>query len=522
MGRKELSVKKIGKLNLREEAAKATLRTVWQQGHVYIELRKITKRSIFFCTLCLTQCFSEAVLYDHLRGNLHSKRYSSAKITLFLPNPWPFNDGVLFFDTSRAKDLSIKFVLESQRGVVLGVNDGRSGAADKVDELRPKFRGTSDQDITNLTSDHIRNARNAGKPVIAHEKIKKCKGVQEHFSISYVLPNEEISKLELEIIGYGHIGAKIHEDSERICEDSERSCMFSRIWCAWLGDGNSDGCDELLASPKCDFAIVSISYTYDLGKRCDIQDEVRPPSPGSFFEIDESGKRTKKRKKSFSDPEDSSESFADQSASSCEQSHIVGSLGNSHSRHCRPMYNRDLRKELREQNILTAQRKCDICQQPMLLGKDVATLLNLKTGRFACSSRNINGAFHLFHVSCLIHWVLLSEFELWTNQSTNPKNTRGRRGKSFINNNLISSIFCPECHGTGIRIEGDALEQPSVSLSETFLYKLKAIKAQKAWMKSPENLQNCSTGLCFPSESTEKLQGKVSPAKLLLFYRACK
>ncbi|KAL0908010.1 hypothetical protein M5K25_022472 [Dendrobium thyrsiflorum] len=359
MGRKELSVKKIGKLNLREEAAKATLRTVWQQGHVYIELRKITKRSIFFCTLCLTQCFSEAVLYDHLRGNLHSKRYSSAKITLFLPNPWPFNDGVLFFDTSRAKDLSIKFVLESQRGVVLGVNDGRSGAADKI------ILGMLGMQANLL---------------LLMRKIKKCKGVQEHFSISYVLPNEEISKLELEIIGYGHIGAKIHEDSERICEDSERSCMFSRIWCAWLGDGNSDGCDELLASPKCDFAIVSISYTYDLGKRCDIQDEVRPPSPGSFFEIDESGKRTKKRKKSFSDPEDSSESFADQSASSCEQSHIVGSLGNSHSRHCRPMYNRDLRKELREQNILTAQRKCDICQQPMLLGKDVATLLNLKTG----------------------------------------------------------------------------------------------------------------------------------------------
>ncbi|KAG6506664.1 hypothetical protein ZIOFF_031991 [Zingiber officinale] len=33
-----------------------------------------------------------------------------------------------------------------------------------------------------------------------------------------------------------------------------------------------------------------------------------------------------------------------------------------------------------------------------------------------------------------------------------------------------------------------------------FLYKLKAIKANKAWMKHPEILQKCSTGLHFPSE----------------------
>lgn len=485
MGRKELTVNKVGNLNLREEAARATLRTVRQQGHVYVELRKISKRSIFFCTLCLTQCFSEVVLFDHLRGNFHTKRYNSAKITLLLPNPWPFNDGVLFFDISRENDTSITLVSQSRRDIDFAVNDGRSVALANVNEVPSKFRSTTNQDLSELTSNRISNGRNAGKTVIGHEKIKKCKGVQDHFSISYVLPNEEISNFELKIIGYGHIDAKIYEGSEN-------SSKFGRIWCAWLGDGNSDGCDELLASPKCDFAIVSISYTYDLGKKCATQDENRPPSPGSFFEVDESGRRTKKRKKSFSDPEDSSEAFTD----------------------------RCFRQELRKKNRLTSERNCDICQQPMLLGKDVATLLNLKTGRFACSSRNINGAFHLFHVSCLIHWVLLCEFELWAKAAMNPKGTRGRKGKAPVNNNLISSILCPECLGTGIHMEGDELEQPTVPLSETFLYKIKAVNAQKAWMKSPEILQKCSSGLCFTSECTEKLQGKVSPAKLLLFYRA--
>lgn len=312
MGRKDFAVKKVHNLNLREEAARATLRAMRQQGHVYVELRKVTKRSIFFCTLCLTQCFSEPVLFDHLRGNLHSKRYNSAKITLLLPNPWPFNDGVLFFDISRETDPIITPVSDSRRD-----EDGGSEDLANVNEVTSKFRGTADQDLAQLTSNRISNGKNAGKTAVGNQKIKKCKGVQEYFSISYVLPNEEISNFELKIIGYGHIGAKIYEDSEN-------SSKFSRIWCAWLGDGNSDGCDELLASPKCDFAIVSISYTYALGKKSAMLDENRPPSPGSFFEIDESGRRTKKRKKSSSDPEDSSEAFADRYASSYDHSHNVG------------------------------------------------------------------------------------------------------------------------------------------------------------------------------------------------------
>jgi hypothetical protein len=39
-----------------------------------------------------------------------------------------------------------------------------------------------------------------------------------------------------------------------------------------------------------------------------------------------------------------------------------------------------------------------------------------------------------------------------------------------------------------------------------FRYKLKAIEAHKAWMKSPQVLENCSTGLCFPSNSVDNTQ----------------
>lgn len=39
-----------------------------------------------------------------------------------------------------------------------------------------------------------------------------------------------------------------------------------------------------------------------------------------------------------------------------------------------------------------------------------------------------------------------------------------------------------------------------------FLYKLKTIEAHKAWMKNPEVLQKCSTGLHFPSDSADNVQ----------------
>ena len=50
-----------------------------------------------------------------------------------------------------------------------------------------------------------------------------------------------------------------------------------------------------------------------------------------------------------------------------------------------------VRKELRKQQRVAAERMCDICQHKVLPGKDVATLMNMKTGRLVCSSRNVNG-----------------------------------------------------------------------------------------------------------------------------------
>ncbi|KAL0406336.1 UNVERIFIED_CONTAM: hypothetical protein Slati_3947500 [Sesamum latifolium] len=52
-----------------------------------------------------------------------------------------------------------------------------------------------------------------------------------------------------------------------------------------------------------------------------------------------------------------------------------------------------------------------------------------------------------------------------------------------------------------------------------FRYKIKLCDAHKAWMKSPEVLQNCSVGLDFPN-TDDVYQENAAPLKLLNFYRA--
>jgi hypothetical protein len=53
-----------------------------------------------------------------------------------------------------------------------------------------------------------------------------------------------------------------------------------------------------------------------------------------------------------------------------------------------------------------------------------------------------------------------------------------------------------------------------------FRYKLKSIEAHKAWMKSPEVLKNCSTGLHFPLEHLDDSEEQVMPLKSLPFFAA--
>jgi hypothetical protein len=76
-------------------------------------------------------------------------------------------------------------------------------------------------------------------------------------------------------------------------------------------------------------------------------------------------------------------------------------------------------------------------------------------------------AYHLFHTSCLLHWSILCQYEMLSDQiARKGKSNRGRKAKNAPKKSKITSTFCPECQGTGIHVKGDELEKPTISLSE--------------------------------------------------------
>ncbi|KAL6998813.1 hypothetical protein U1Q18_042015 [Sarracenia purpurea var. burkii] len=521
-GRRELGFLQTSACSLREQLARTTLRNVKLQGHTYVELREDGKRFVFFCTLCLAPCYSDAVLFDHLKGNLHNQRLAAAKVTLLKPNPWPFSDGVLFFQCSSEQD---KQLLNSNtdRNRLLAHHDGDgnklaivlSVEGDVDCDANSPDRHAEDTDYNDISCDGCMDSNESTYDLI----------------VPGVLHEDEISDLEVRFMGVGQIAARFFLKDEipnGIC----------RIWCEWLGLNHNVDASTVVDH---DFAVVTFAYNYNLGRKGLLDDMRHLLSFHPQAEIEDVEDSRKRKRKSFSDPEDVSESLSNQYDSSGEDSQ---SSNSSCSRILSERYDdqlldsrlttsKTIRRELRRQQRVAAERMCDICQQKILPGKDVATLLNRRTGRLACSSRNGSGAFHVFHISCLIHWILFCELEIYTKQLVSPKakqrsgrktgsrcNGSGEGGETKTLAKQNYCVFCPECQGTGMDIDGDEFEKPTVPLSEMFRYKIKVSDARRAWMKSPEVLQNCSTGFHFPSQSDEPVQENVSPLKLLHFYRA--
>jgi hypothetical protein len=380
---KELVVQRNGPVDIREIAAKATLREVWQNGHTYVELRHVGKRIIFFCTICLTECFSDNVLFDHLKGNLHAWQYAEAKVTLFGPMPWPFNDGVLFFNNSREKDpLLLDSSSQNTRELAL-VPQSESAGNDT--EVTSKLKdGSSTRNVMKGARGAAKGYSNGRNGAVSDDHVlSNYRGTDGSLVILGVLIKDVATNLPVHLLGYGNISC-------RICEASQSSRKISKIWCAWVGPEASDRPNTLEQSG---FAIVNFSFTYDLGRKLSSDDQDLPISAGSFFVIDDAGHHGKRRKKSFSDQEASSVESNGQSSSPHGNSQAIvtasttGTSGNLQV----SLLSKSARRELRKQKLIAAEKVCDICGRPMLSGKDVATLLNCNTGNLACSSRNSSG-----------------------------------------------------------------------------------------------------------------------------------
>lgn len=400
-----LILRKEAAVNLREISARTTLREVRQKGHEYVELRHVGKRVIFFCTLCLTPCYSDTVLFDHLQGNFHSQRLAAAKATLFGATPWPFNDGVLFFDTSRESNLLLSgTACQNDRALVVRNRSRTNGEVTSMIKLNSlnmphitgcnKSNGSADANLSLVVSGHKTSLRANSK---FQYMISRCNWLETSLIIPKVLHKDQLSDLAVTHLGLGQIACRIQENKET-------HGKITKIWCAWFGEAASDFSDEFNGLTNCDFAIINFHYAYGLGRKSAPDDE---DPTRSFFEVNDSGHRRKRKKKSFSDQEEYSDNVNMSCESPSEDSVTLLEIVAEDSQHLerRLISSKVAPRELRKQKRLAAERTCDICGQPILPGKDVATLLNFRTGNLACSSRNTNGVSIIF-----LHRVLCFQF----------------------------------------------------------------------------------------------------------------
>lgn len=402
--RKELVLGKGGGCSLKEEMAKVAVRNIRSKGHPYVELRENGKRFVFFCTLCLAPCYGETSLLNHLDGNLHAQRYAGAKLTLLGSNPWPFSDGVFFFRQSPEKETMHTTVPNSYKDRLLVANSNGAGAIvvkhkentpEAMNNGKTKFNGSEEN--TKLKANGIV----LGLSCDGRDIVVNANDHNRDLVIPGVLVNDEVSILGVKFIGYGHIAS-------RIVVNDEIAPKVRRIWCAWLGDWDSND-QEMLSAAESDFSIVTFAYTYNLGRKAVVSD-LGLLTSGFGDEIEYVEDRGKKTRRSFSDPEDSHDAQSDETASyegECLYEHdssekallqedrsekiLTSRHPEGHIHETRLVLSRECRRDLRRQQRLAAERDCDVCKQPMLPGKDVATLLNRKTGNLACSSRNTNG-----------------------------------------------------------------------------------------------------------------------------------
>ncbi|KAA8526394.1 hypothetical protein F0562_008403 [Nyssa sinensis] len=228
---------------------------------------------------------------NSIQSNLHNERHAAAKATLLKPNPWLFNDGVLFFHDLSDQDKHLPVSNANPIGLVDTQNEGDNDLAIVINGENATQTSNGHDEIgctNNLNSTMVDtdcDSRSRDKNLNSNEGYSDL-------VIPGVLRKDEISNLEVRFMGVGKIAA-------RLCERDEVSNGISRIWCEWLG--KKDSGDEDMVQEH-DFAVVTFAYNFDLGRKGLLEDVRYLLSSSPWSEIEDAEGARKKGKKSFSDP----------------------------------------------------------------------------------------------------------------------------------------------------------------------------------------------------------------------------
>jgi hypothetical protein len=295
------------------------------------------------------------------------------------PNPWPFNDGLIFFHASAENDEVQETTNANQNRLLERIESGNDNSRAIV-----TFGEEAQSDVEPIAMDDTQ--ADGSMLVIPCLKIAS-----------------ETVDVKVKKVGLGKISARFAEN-----HGSSNRKEIRRIWCEWLGKENSQ--QDVTEVQEHDFAVVIFPYSYDLGRDKVLEDTKSLLPSGSMVELENGRESGRKRKAPSSDVEDDGEFIRNQYIACAEESSPLRNApttstldrSNSPVLYTKVVSNRAMRKAIRRRERLAAEKVCNICQLNMIPGKDVATFMNLKTGRVACCSRNPTGVRSYHYSSVLV------------------------------------------------------------------------------------------------------------------------
>ncbi|GAU48832.1 hypothetical protein TSUD_190620 [Trifolium subterraneum] len=324
------------------ESPQTLIKCLKARRHYYLEVRDstITKYhpKTYNCMLCDEETIDAKSFVEHMKSTDHKKNLHFGKLTLFKKsiNRWPFNDGVMFFDSSiKEEEMSYQ-------------------------ERKNEFK--NDHEGFKIFQQCLQSVDNDNDLAI------------DNFEYDPQIPSTLSYDCCYKIYFHDH-AQRVGKGRMSFRYDS--NCIVEKVWCEWLGgnDLNFDAIDQ-----KSVVKVIIMPYSDSLGGRQGIGE-----------------------------------------------------------REC-----------------------CSLCDKKMVVGKDVASLLYLdeplQFGQIlCCTAANVrtryedrvkqfqtqkahnqpewpkdrNEEFHFFHTSCLMHWIMWSEYVKWP---------------AVESDGMLDDLFCPECN----------------------------------------------------------------------------
>ncbi|KAG0621677.1 hypothetical protein M758_3G039800 [Ceratodon purpureus] len=506
---------------MREKLARAVLRDLRQQGHEHVELRRDGVTAVFYCSLCGTRCYNDSALGDHLNGKGHARK--------------------------SVRDSNGEWQKQTKRAF----NDDRES----------QNLASTTTTTTTVTTAAGRDEWDAGKNESPSSSSGECyvkvePSSSERYSETIFAGESTMSSTtSLKWIGSGELFLRTKPTGMPFVEASWFSWqgMYKSADMSWSGNGNA---------ARMEYAVVVFPYSDGIGRGGDWPSLNRSQTKATLAAVNKSmlnGRKHRVLKVPRMDGlrrQVSREIVVSSETSPCTPRHKAPLLPLTLTIRTKPTelasgevleidgepaekgFEKDgpvttFRKIWKQKQARNLDRICFICHQKLLASQDVAALVNVKTGQMICGSRNRRGVFHVFHSACLIEWIAFCEAKTWNASCTMSRKLKRRktvhpnvqaagatgRHDWFGTETEFTSetgIFCPECQGTGVKLEGPQLERPRFRLNQVYEWVMELIESRKAYMDEHGN----PLGLLFVKPEKPKSQGVVQSQGFIHCYSA--